>query len=578
MLGASKKSIGKVIGIETVITSILSIAIGIGTLLLSYPLILKIIAKILGITNIEIFNINTFFIKETIRMFVLMHLVLGIINIFSIMRSNPIQLLQKSKEGEKEPKASIIGIVLGLSLLGYGYYAALTTDSIIKSLKVFFVAVIAVIFGTYFLFGSISIILLKALKKNKRVYYKEKNMTFISGLLFRVKESSAALASICIISTMFLVVFTSLTGLLKSKETFLEYAFPSDYALMYYGQDRDLDENIKQEIEKISQEENVPLNDIKVGEKILFGIEKKDSEFVPVVYEEGTEKVFEKDFTLVSLVNIDQFNGLSDKKYDLKDKEVLIYSNRGYTYEDFKFGKLDYKTKMLETIPNHFNSPTEGLFHNLVLVVEDSKEITDEIDEFIGNKKDGGTYTPQTDIFIDVKDNTVSNPNFTKKITEIMTSEKISQQYSTGFTDGITSRVEFSNIYSGVYIVATLLSLIFVISTSIIIYYKQIAEGVTDGKNIAIMRKMGMSQNQIKKNVSRQNFFMFFAPFFVAICHTLGSSKIVFDIVKIVGIIDKKTFIISTAIGIGIYLVVYLIMFKLSTVVYLKMASRYENR
>ncbi len=578
MLGASKKSIGKVIGIETVITSILSIAIGIGTLLLSYPLILKIIAKILEITNIEIFNINTFFIKETIRMFVLMHFALGIINIFSVMKSNPIQLLQKSKEGEKEPKASIIGIVLGIALLGYGYYAALTTDSIIKSLMVFFVAVIAVIFGTYFLFGSISIILLKALKKNKRVYYKEKNMTFISGLLFRVKESSAALASICIISTMFLVVFTSLTGLLKSKETFLEYAFPSDYALMYYGQNRDLDENIKQEIEKISQEENVPLKDIKVGEKILFEIEKKDSEFVPVVYEEGTEKVFKKDFTLVSLVNIDQFNGLSDKKYDLKDKEVLIYSNRGYTYEDFKFGKLDYKTKMLETIPNHFNSPTEGLFHNLVLVVKDSKEITDEIDEFIGNKKDGGTYTPQTDIFIDVKYNTVSNPNFTKKITEIMTSKKISQQYSTGYTDGITSRVEFSNIYSGVYIVATLLSLIFVISTSIIIYYKQISEGVTDGKNIAIMRKMGMSQNQIKKNVSRQNFFMFFAPFFVAICHTLGSSKIVFDIVKIVGIIDKKTFIISTAIGIGIYLVVYLIMFKLSTVVYLKMASRYENR
>lgn len=578
MIGVSKKSIGKVIAIETFLTAIISMIIGIVTEIITYPLVLRMVVKILDVKAVDVFSVNKFFIFETVRIFLIIHLVLGFINIISTRKLNPIELMQKSREGEKEPRANIIGIVIGMALLIFGYYQALSTDSIFTSIKIFFVAVIAVIIGTFFLFGSISVIILKALKKNKRVYYKEKNMNFISGLLFRVRQSSASLASICIISTMFLVVFTCLTGMLKSRDVFLEDAFPADYNISYYAFDDQLEKDIEGELQKLSKETNMPIKDIKSVKTIKFETKSEKENFTPKLYVDGLEQKMEDNTDLISVVDIEEMNKISEEKYELNDGEVLIYSNKKKTFENFHMGDLNFKVRNLEEKPKYISDPAQGLFHNLIIVTKDTKAFTDEIDKLIKDHEDNGSYHKFTEIFIDLVDNKNVKSSFYNGIGEHIVVGQIDGKYEASFGNGIASRQEFKEIYSGIYIVSTLLSIIFIITTSIIIFYKQISEGIEDGKNISIMKKIGMSNRQIKNQVGRQNFFMFFAPLIVAFCHTMGASKIVFDIVKIVGVMDKTTFIKSTAIGMGIYLVVYFVMFKLSTVVYLKMAKRYENR
>lgn len=574
MLGVSKKNISVIIALETFFTAIMSLLLAIGTFTMTYPLLIQIIAKILDIEKEITLELKPFLIFKTLRFFLIIHLILGVINIVNIRKLNPLKLMIKSKEGEKEPKASIIGIIIGIALLFFGYFQALTTNSIFKSMEIFLIAVIAVIFGTYFLFGSISIIVIKALKKNKKIYYKEKNMTFISSILFRIRESSAALASICIISTMFLVVFISLTGLLKSRDTFLEYAFPSDYQITFKGWDEDVSKKIEKRVLEISKEDNQEIKDIKNVKQIIALADYKNGELKPVLHLNNLKA----STVFLYLVDLEQFNEISKEKISLKDDEVLIHTNMKEELKNIKMGDLKYKVINLESSPRYISDPSMGLFENLVIITKDTKKFTDEIDKFIGDRKDTEIYTMETNVFIDLVNNKNIDDKFENDIVGSVFSQGfISEKYPSSFISGVSSRIEFNNMYSGLYIVCVLLSVVFLISTSIIIYYKQISEGISDGENIAIMKKIGMSSRQIRKQVGRQNSFMFFAPFFVAICHTLGSSKIVFDIVKIVGIMDRRTFMKSSVIGVGIYFIVYFVMFKLSTRVYLKMAKRYEN-
>ena len=78
-----------------------------------------------------------------------------------------------------------------------------------SAVLLFFLAVLLVIFGTYALFISGSIAVLKLLRKNKGYYYKPRHFTAISGMLYRMKQNAAGLAGICILSTMVLVTVSS---------------------------------------------------------------------------------------------------------------------------------------------------------------------------------------------------------------------------------------------------------------------------------------------------------------------------------------------------------------------------------
>ena len=91
--------------------------------------------------------------------------------------------------------------LLGFICLGSGYYIAVTTESPVTALGMFFAAVLLVMAGTYLLFTAGSIAVLKMMRWKKSFYYKTKNFTSVSGMLYRMKQNAMGLASICILST-----------------------------------------------------------------------------------------------------------------------------------------------------------------------------------------------------------------------------------------------------------------------------------------------------------------------------------------------------------------------------------------
>lgn len=131
--------------------------------------------------------------------------------------------------GRTDKKSTGIGLYLSKQIIDklfHTIYIAVATKSPLAALNKFFVAVILVIIGTYCLFTSGSIAVLKALRKNKKYYYQSKHFITVSGLIYRMKQNAAGLANICILSTAVIIMISSTISLYSGIEDVLRTRYP----------------------------------------------------------------------------------------------------------------------------------------------------------------------------------------------------------------------------------------------------------------------------------------------------------------------------------------------------------------
>lgn len=209
VLGMEKRHLGIVLIFETLYIALISIGIGLFLGILMDKLMYLIIANILQ-SNYGIgFFISCKSILMTLALFALIFIGIFFISFVRVKTSQPIELLKGENIGEKEPKTRHIIAIIGAVSLALGYICAVFTKNAIAAIELFFIAVILVILGTYFLFTAGSIALLKLLKKNKKFYYRTNHFTSVSGMIYRMKQNAVGLASICILFTMLLVTIST---------------------------------------------------------------------------------------------------------------------------------------------------------------------------------------------------------------------------------------------------------------------------------------------------------------------------------------------------------------------------------
>ena len=219
ILGMEKKHIAMVLFYETLFTAGISLVLGLGGGMLISKLLFLLLLTILQLSTPIVFTISTSSLVSTALLFAVIFLMTLLTNFRQIHLSNPINLLRGGQKGEKEPKVSWPLAVIGVLALGGGYGIALTVESPIDALLLFFLAVILVILGTYCLFTAGSIAVLKLLKRNKKFYYNPKNFISVSGMLYRMKQNAVGLANICILSTMVLVTISTTVSLYVGQES-----------------------------------------------------------------------------------------------------------------------------------------------------------------------------------------------------------------------------------------------------------------------------------------------------------------------------------------------------------------------
>ena len=369
ILGLERNHIGIVLLLETIFTTILSLTGGIAIGILASKLSLLLLLRLLYIPAVLGFYISTKGIITCLLMFGAIFLLILLLNLRRIHLSRPVELLRGNNTGEREPKAKWLMALLGFICLGIGYYLAITTESPIKAITIFLLAVILVMAGTYLLFTAGSIVILKFLRRRKSFYYKTGNFISISGMLYRMKQNAVGLASICILSTGVLLMISMTVSIYFGMNDIMVNRYPYDTDISITGVGEEECQTAIETFEKAISDNKVPVD--KKAEEIYLTIISRIDHGQIQIAEPGTLTESGSVLTL-SLVRQSEYEKLTGTNPALQDGEILAWASKmteksdSLTVNDSVFSVK----KWLENSP--LTCGRDIVYRNAVFVVTDS--------------------------------------------------------------------------------------------------------------------------------------------------------------------------------------------------------------
>ena len=543
VLGMEKKHISRVLSIETLIIAVISLFVGIiaGAIIgkLLFLILLNLLKIDISISNT--FSISTDAMKNTFILFIPIFIVVLIQNIIQVKINNPIELLKGGEKGEKEPKASWILTVLAFAFLITGYIMAVTVDKPIKAFSVVFISIILVIGGTYSLFTSGSIIILKILKKNKRFYYKPQNFISVSGMIYRMKKNAVGLASICILSTAVLITISTTFSLYAGQEESLKIAYPYDTEIAIPISEKDL-------------------KFFKVYE-LMVNI---NGENVKTANSEGNAVI--EDLSVVQFYSLDDYNKLEGSNVELYDNEVLIFSvSKNYKYDSIVINDKQFNIVDKLDSFNLLNKNENNITDQYCIILKNQQLI----EEVCKDAVDTGSLFSNYEIRFNMDGNKNDKIEFCNSISDDLANINLSY-----ISNIDIDREDFYITNGGFIFLGSFLGLLFILATVLIIYYKQISEGYDDSDRFQIMQKVGMSKKEVKKVINKQVLMVFFFPLGIALTHTAFAFKPISKLLGLFGLFDTKVFLLATIITSVIFIVLYVIVYGITSNVYYKVVQQ----
>jgi len=555
ILGMEKKHIVKVIFIESFMVGIISITLGIVSGMVIARLMFLLLQYILHFTVPLTFHISTESVVKTLILFGVLFFLCFLNNIRQIHLAKPVELLKGGEMGEREPKTRWLLSIIGLGTLGAGYYMAMTTESPLLAFKKFFIAVILVIIGTHAIYTATSIALLKLLRKKKTFYYRTENFINISGMIYRMRQNAAGLANICILSTMVLVTLSTTVSLYIGMEGLLKNRYPKDISVIIQNMDRTEIEAVTNIIHEEAEKESLQLeNPVQYRYHSTVFIQKGNRFATP------NEQSMITNLSVLWLLPLDEYNSLGKSSVTLDDDEILLHTFRGEEITDHMIiGDQTFTVKEnLTSFPNI--GEASALAANVYFIVFKDEEIIKSLDDNLA----GLSYYYGAD----VKGDAEKEIAFTKAL-----SKKIRSSYS-GTVEGLEeSRESFYSLYGGLFFLGIFLGFLFLMATVLIIYYKQISEGFDDKKRFEIMKKVGLSKEEIKKSIKSQVLMVFFLPLATAVVHIGFAFKVITKLLELFNLTDIGLFALCTVGTILAFGVIYAIIYALTAREYYKIVS-----
>ena len=578
ILGMEKKHISKVVLCETLIISVISLVFGLLIGILFDKLMLLVLLSMFSVKIPLGFYISSTSLGSTFILFAGIFVLIFLNSIRQIHLAKPIELLQGGTVGEKEPKAKWFIALLGFICLGTGYYIAVTTTNPIAALMLFFVAVILVIIGTYLVFTAGSIVLLKALRKNKNYYYKTKHFISVSGMIYRMKQNAVGLANICVLSTMVLVMLSSTFSLWYGMNDIVDNYYPREFQFTPSEfSDKDI-KNLKAWINNTLDDfdqkptdtiEYTTLNFACIGKGDTFIVDKANSTYSNIA----------DDISTLSFVTLDDYNKIYHSNVKLNDDEILICSSHEkYTEPQLKIFNYTFKVK------NTFdNFPTDqyvaaNVAKNHVVVVKNIdilKNINKLQQKVYGDMASDIKYLYFFNVNTNAENILKINDKFIDEIQSMANYPKNTNKYV--YQGQIDCREDSRNnliaLNGGLLFIGVFLGVLFMIATILIMYYKQISEGYDDKERFAIMQKVGISHKEIKKSIHSQVLTVFFLPLIVAGIHIAFAFPFITKILAILNLTNIKLFVISTCGSFLIFAIFYGIVYRITARSYYKIVS-----
>lgn len=593
ILGLEKRHICRVLFHETALSSLASVVLGLAMGTLFYKLCSLLICQLL---NAEIvlgfYFINARSLTLSGAFFLVLDVMAYGVNCVTIARLKPVELLSSANVGEREPKVKWPLLVLGLLALGGSYYISLTTQNPLKALVLFFVAVILVIIGTYFLFVAGSIFVLKALKKNKRFYYNKKHMPAVSGLLYRMKQNAVGLASIAVLATGVLVMISTTVSLYAGAEETVKRNYPQDYYLsarylqwsdegqLLHAEDMPR-ETMLRAVEQGAEKNGLTIKEIALQEYLTVSyIYENDTLTCERVSGNAADNL--KGLSVITYITEEMYRSLGGEALNLAKDEIAVcpmdIRQSGFDRPTLTIGEDTYQIKT--TIPLFpISSGMEAAATNSYgVVVADESVLAHIFDQQKAAYGEAASdYTRRIAAsFAGREANGDVGEKLERDVEAYLKEAAFPQQQEPGESLVITgntvwgARESVTAMCGALLFLGIILGLVCLFATVLIVYYKQISEGYEDRVRFQIMQKVGMSRREVKSTINSQVLLVFFLPLVVAGMHLAFAFPILEKVLHILLLSSTSLFVICSLVTFGVFAAVYTLIYMATARTYYK--------
>ena len=589
VLGMGKGNIAAIMLFESLYVGVFGIGGGLLTGILLHKLCTLVLYKLVRFPAPFGIAVQPAAVALTALVFAVLLFITLLLNLARVGRSRPVELLRGGEVGEKEPKANWFLTLLGIVSLGAGYFIAVWTKDGAMAVALYFIAVFLVVIGTYCLFTSVSIAVLKLLRANKRYYYRARHFITVSGMLYRMKRNAAGLANICIISTMVMVMISGTLSLYAGTEGMIDELYPHDFsakAVYFFTEPWTL----------ASEEERTP-----------FDHEEMDAQFVDWYTEHGAQPSYaaeveylylspgdmeEAGYSSVYLLTAASYAlltgneapvlgegealarfpaGTEGRERVVLSSEVKESAEGGYVHREAAFDIVGSADISVTDIERSVSISDE---RDLILVVSDTQSLLDTgfalqrggynwegLYDF-----DGLTYSEQIaldDAYWDTEDGGW-----------LAAADDVSGYYSYMTTD---IRADFASdsylLTGGFLFLGIFLGAVFLMAMVLIMYYKQVSEGYEDQRRFVIMRQVGLSEQETRRAIHSQILTVFFLPIIVAAVHIAFDFNLVVQLLSLFQLVDVRLTALCTLGTLGVFCAVYAIIYLITARSYSKIVA-----
>lgn len=574
ILGMEKRHISYVLFWESLYTAAMALFFGLVAAGVFSKLLQLVLVRLIGGEATFGLNIRLMSIGYTVAFFGALFLLLLLNTIRIIHLSNPVQLLRAGSEGEREPRSKWILALLGAVCLAAGYLISLRTNVALYAIQNFFPAVILVIIGTYLTFIALSIVVLKALRKNRRYYYKTSHFATVSGLIYRMSRNAAGLASICILSTMVLVTVSTTVSLYKGVDAYADVRWPQDMTLtlMTDPQTNTVPDvaPVLRVVDDAMTRSGLTQSNVHGYRSLNLSMMREDDTTLDVTHVTQTSYQSPNALT-VWVTDADGYASLTGEPVTLAPDEALAWTDGKPFGDTATICGRTFRLRHLDSFPLDSGSSIMGV-RTLYLVVPDLDSMLElRAQQNAYTSEHGGTrsmlnYTYQFDLSgtddeqLDALHTLLSDPAFESA------AEAANVNYTTDMrADGYPT---LRSTYGGFLFLGFFLGFVFLFATVLIIYYKQVSEGYDDRGRFRIMQQVGMTPKEVKATIRTQVLLMFFLPLVTAAIHIAFAFPLIKQIVFAFGLQNVHLFLLCTLGTFGVFALLYTFVYLLTARTY----------
>ena len=573
VLGMGKRHVARIMLWETVYTALICVVGGVAVGALLSKLTLLLLCSMARFPIRFGFEISMPAVAQTAIMFCAILALNLLLNLLRMRRARPVELLRAGRVAEREPKTTWLLIVLGVLALGGGYFIALSIPSPIEALALFFPAAVLVIIGTFCLFTAASIAVLKLLRGNKAYYYKTSHFITVSGMLHRMKRNAAGLATICILCTMVLVTISTTFGLYAGAEDSINGFYPYQITLSYEDAGEGVGEAAQSVIRMRAKEKGLTLTHLSQTTSLEMYAAVDGDALTPIVsYTDADAQL--------RLITAESYTSLTGEPIALREGEALLNVTSGVKQlpECFSLAGVPLQIKAyIDSFPmrTRMNVLMDkcGFF---VVTKADLLAVKAAMDAM------GEAFREHiiTNVNVEIDADEEGQTAFYETLCEALShanggayTDEAGVSHPVTYADlNASCRVygsqEFYGMYGGFFFLGIFLGILFLMATTLIIYYKQVSEGYEDAERYRIMRQIGLSEKEVRGSIRTQILMVFFLPLLMAGVHIVFAFGMITWLFVIFGLFNKPLFALCCLVIFLAFALIYALIYALTAKAY----------